>query len=139
MKKLRKVYQRKFNKLVRDLNKNIEEDNLWKGRFVFRQTNASFYNFADGSGGILYVTIRGVDKKTGYYKDVAFEYAPYYTFARIQLWRFANNFIAQDSGIWKERPAITINNTKDFTKIKADESIWRKEANWYLDYAAWKE
>lgn len=139
MKKLRKVYQRKFNKLVRDLNKNIEEDSLWKGRFVFRQTDASFYNFADGSGGILYVTIRGVDKKTGYYKDVTIEYAPYCSFPGIELWRFANNFIAQDSGIWKERPAITISNTKDFTKIKADESIWRKEANWYLDYAAWKE
>ena len=33
--KQRKKAQRKINKLVRALNQNIREDNLWRGRFVF--------------------------------------------------------------------------------------------------------
>ena len=31
--KLRKRYQRALNRAIKDLNKNIAEDNLWKGRF----------------------------------------------------------------------------------------------------------
>ena len=38
--KMRKAYQREFNKRIRALNKNIANDNLWRGRFIFLQRDA---------------------------------------------------------------------------------------------------
>ena len=73
MRKLQKAYQRKLNQQIRAINKNIANDILWMGRFEFRQKEASFEEFSDGSGGILIVTLRGYDKVTGYYKDFRFE------------------------------------------------------------------
>ena len=70
--KMRKVYQREFNKRIRALNKNIANDELWRGRFVFLQRDARWWRFSDGSGGELIVFVRGYDKKTGYYKDYKF-------------------------------------------------------------------
>ena len=54
--KLRKQYQRKFNKLVRKVNLNLANDSLWKGRFIFRQTDASFEEFEDHSG-VSYMSV----------------------------------------------------------------------------------
>ena len=65
--KMRKKAQRKINKLVRNMNKNIHDDNLWRGRFIFRQTDAYWEKFEDGSGGILRVWIEGRDLKSGLY------------------------------------------------------------------------
>ena len=33
----RKIHQRAINKSMRELNKNIENDPLWKGRYCVRQ------------------------------------------------------------------------------------------------------
>ena len=110
---MRRKYQRKFNKLMRELNKSIANDNLWQGRFAFKQINANFTKFKDNSGGILFVQVRGYDKETGYYKDGYVEYAPYSCLAAYHLWRFANDFIVNDSGVWKEKPMVL----KDYTKV----------------------
>ena len=75
--KLRKKYQRELNKKIRALNKNIENDNLWRGRFVFYQKDAHWYVFEDGSGGELIAFIRAYDKKTGYYHDYRLEFTPW--------------------------------------------------------------
>lgn len=139
MMNMRKNYQRKFNKIMRALNKNIANDNLWQGRFVFRQTDASFYKFEDGSGGILYVEVRGYDKKTGFYKDTRIEYAPYFSFNEYHLWSFANTFIGEDSGVWREEPRITNATAQDYTSVVPDEKVWRQPKNWYLNYEKWKE
>lgn len=131
MNKARKYLQRKLNKEIRLINKNIAEDPLWKGRFIFRQTDAKFIRYGDGSGGILTVTIRGVDKKTGYYKDrILHCITPY----PAELFYFINTFIAEDSGVWSEEPRITQENSADYTKIKVDEEVWRKPKNWYLSW-----
>lgn len=136
---MRKTYQRKFNKLVRQLNKNIAQDELWKGRFVFRQKNAFFEKFDDNSGGILHVILRGVDKKTGFYQDTYIDYAPYFHFNKYHLWEFANRFIVEGSEVWNEKPAPSLKNAEDFTQTSIDEKIWRKPENWTLSYSAWKE
>lgn len=139
MMNMRKNYQRKFNKIMRAMNKNIANDELWRGRFIFRQTGADFYRFEDGSGGILYVEVRGYDKKTGFYKDTRIEYAPYFSFNEYHLWSFANTFIGEDSGVWKEEPRINRQNAKDYTSVIPNEKVWHQEKNWYLDYEHWKE
>ena len=61
--KMRKKAQHTINKNIRAINKNIENDNLWRGRFIMRQVNARWDAFEDGSGGELFVTILMIDKK----------------------------------------------------------------------------
>ena len=50
---------------------------LWRGRFVFIQMRADWYEFEDKSGGELRVIIRAYDRRTGYYKDYIMDYAPW--------------------------------------------------------------
>lgn len=64
MNKLRRTYQRKLNKLIKEVNKNIANDNLWRGRFEIRQKDAWFEKFEDGSGGILFTVLRLYDKNS---------------------------------------------------------------------------
>ena len=63
--KNRKRHQRAMNKLMRDLNKNIENDNLWQGRFYVKQTAAQWHEYEDKSGAELWVVLSFIDKKTG--------------------------------------------------------------------------
>ena len=135
--KLRKQYQRKFNKVVRKVNSGLANDSLWKGRFVFRQTDASFEEFEDHSGGILYVRIRGYDKSTGFYKDFLLDYAPY--LPDYHLWKIANDFIVEDTGVWSEDPRPSEKTMKDFTPIKAPEEVWHKPYNYHQSYEYWKK
>jgi hypothetical protein len=118
--KLRKRYQRALNHAIRDLNKNIAEDNLWKGRFYFFQKDARWEEFPDGSGGILHAYIRGYDKATGYYRDCKIEYAPFLTFANWHIWDFGNQFIVEDVRVWDEIPRPSITAVKDWTKVPVD-------------------
>ena len=71
--KLRKKAQRTINKYVHALNKNIQKDNLWRGRFVFRQTDSYWEEFEDRSGGILKVVIEARDLKTGKFWEFAMD------------------------------------------------------------------
>ena len=135
--KLRKQYQRKFNKLIKKVNNNLAADSLWKGRFVFRQIGASFERFNDNSGGILYVRIRGYDKLTGFYKDFCLDYAPY--LLEYHIWKIVNNFIVDDTCVWDESPRPTEATMKDFTLTKVPEAVWKKPHNYHLTYEFWRK
>lgn len=138
--KMRKNYQRKLNKLIRQVNNNIANDDFWQGRFVFRQINAAFERFPDNSGGILYSLIRGYDKKTGYYKDAWIKYAPYFNFFNgYHLWEMANTFIVEYTQVWQEDPRPSYATAINFNHILVDKSVWRKPENYDLNYAYWKE
>ena len=137
---MRRTYQRKFNKLVRALNRNIANDDLWLGRFIFFQTNADFARFEDGSGGILYINLRGFDKKTGFYKDFRFEYAPWLHSVGFKIWEIANNFIAEDSGVWYEEPRICRANAVDYRdKVVDVDRVGKLPRNYYLTAKCFKE
>lgn len=138
--KMRKSYQRKLNKLIRQVNNNIANDDFWQGRFVFRQINAAFERFPDNSGGILYSLIRGYDKKTGYYKDTWIRYAPYFNFFNgYHLWEMANTFIVEYTQVWQEDPRPSYATAINFNHVLVDENVWRKPENYDLDYTYWKE
>lgn len=95
--------QRKVNAVVRGLNKTIEEDNLWRGRFVMRQKQAIIHEYSDKSGWYGHFVMRIYDKKTGLYKE---EYFNHYELERgWSLWWFVNNFIVQDVKVWEENPS----------------------------------
>jgi hypothetical protein len=131
----RKKYQRKFNKLLRHENKNLEKDELWQGRFYFKQIEASFEKFNDSQEGILYVTLRGVDKQTGYFFDKNIEYAPYLMgLNRWHLIEFINDFIVNRCEAWENSPIAA-----DYTKVKIDENIWKYSYNWFLNYSVFNK
>lgn len=137
---LRKDYQRAFNKKIRLLNENIRTDNLWGGRFVARQKSAHFEIYNDGSSGIMYVTIRIIDKKTGYYKDYNIDFAPYLTSSDWRLWEAMNKFITEDAGVWNETPSPRDKEfVTDYLNVVIDESIMEKPYNHHLSYEFWKE
>lgn len=111
--KQRKREQRKINKAVRAMNENIKRDNLWRGRFRFHQTDAAWFAFEDGSGGILRVCIEARDLKTGLYYNCYID--NYSTFGK--LWEEANKFIADYSGVWKDIEAVK-RDTTDWDTVK---------------------
>lgn len=136
--KLFRTYQKGFTKLLRKLNKSIADDDLWLGRFEFRQQRCSLEEFSDGSGGILYVTIRAYDKKTQYYKDYNIEYAPYLELSGYKIWEIGNRFIVEDSEVWKEMPSPRDETfVKDYRKIHMPDEKMRLDRNYFLSYSVW--
>ena len=103
--KKRKRHQRAMNKLVRDMNKNIEKDNLWQGRFYARQVgNSQFYEFQDRSGAELFVGIQCVDRKTGRTYTRWDTVNSWRHMNGWDLWEFMNWFIVEFIEVWSENP-----------------------------------
>lgn len=111
--KMRKKAQKKINKSVRALNKNIANDNLWRGRFIVHQTDAYWERFEDGSGGELIAWLEIRDLKTGLY--MGFSVSNYGT--GWKLWENGNKFIAEYSGVWDNIDEVK-NDKTDWSKIK---------------------
>jgi hypothetical protein len=111
--KQRKKAQVKINKFVRVLNKSIANDNLWRGRFVIRQTNACWNRFEDGSGGELRVWLEIRDLKTGLY--MGFSADNYGT--GWDIWENSNKFIVEYSGVWNNIDEVK-NDKTDWSKVK---------------------
>lgn len=122
--KLRKKYQHKLNKLIKEVNKAIENDSLWNGRFIFHIMDSVFERFKDSSGGMLYVVIRGYDKKTKFYKDYTLSYAPYLNFTNFDILHIVNKFITEDTDTWKNGNNPYNDKKIDYTKVKIDNKIW---------------
>lgn len=118
--KMRKKAQHTINKNIRIINRNIEEDNLWRGRFIMRQINARWSAFEDGSGGELFATVLMVDKRTGQTKTVYFDNYDH-------PWRYfqaMNNFIVDDCAVWeKEGRNFLYNDETDYTKINIEKVL----------------
>lgn len=125
-------YQRKLNKLVKALNKNIAKDELWKGRFFFIQKDAFWWHFFDNSEGTLVAYIRAIDKKTGYYHDYKLEYAPWMPFFVGHLTLdVANDFIVNQTNVWKEDPRPTRDTTLDYRNTPIPKDILNKGWNFW--------
>ena len=101
----RKNHQRWFNQYCRYVNKSIENDDLWLGRFYVRQNRTFIEWFEDNSGGLMYVEVHMIDKKTknirvGWYSGLEMDW---------KFWRDFNNFIIEDCKVWEEKPDIRKN------------------------------
>lgn len=98
----RKKVQRQVNKIFRQMNRIIENDNLWRGRFVVRQKGTDWINYCGSREYFLSVTYEFIDKKTGQisrlYREGDFSLDRH---IGIQM----NNFIVNDCRVWeKENP-----------------------------------
>ena len=97
----RKKHQRAMNKIVRVLNKNLEEDELWKGRFYVRQVASRFQTYSDKSGAELFVILRLYDKETKLTKDVHGFVNSWRFLNGYDLWRAMNDFIVEYVEVWR--------------------------------------
>lgn len=109
----RKNHQRWLNQYCRYVNKNIENDDLWLGRFYISQNRTRMEWFDDGSGGLIYAEIVMHDRKTGkirtkWYDGLDMEW---------KMWRDLNSFIIDDCKVWEEKPDVR-DNRIDFRKRK---------------------
>ena len=97
----RKRHQRQVNKIFRALNKNIEKDELWQGRFVARQRASYFVQHEDKSGYYLIVVYDFLDKKTGQtsklYNETDWSLS---FFDGTKLFMQMNDFIVLDCDVW---------------------------------------
>lgn len=91
---------------IRKLNKNIENDDLWLGRFYVKRKEmfSSYLEFHD--------------KKTG---AIRFEYntASSWNFLDgIKLWEAMNDFIVDHCNVWSENPAPSKKTAVDYRKVR---------------------
>lgn len=97
----RKRHQRQVNKVFRALNKDIEKDELWQGRFVARQRASYFVQYEDKSGYYLVVVYDFLDKKTGQtsrlYNELGWSLS---FFNGTKLFMQMNDFIILDCDVW---------------------------------------
>ena len=109
----RKNHQRWFNRYCRHVNKVIEDDNLWLGRFCIKQLGTDMHWFHDGSGGIMRALIQMTDKKTGITKE------NWYSGLDMdwKFWWDFNDFIVIDCDVWSEKPDPRENRI-DFRKVR---------------------
>ena len=118
--KRRKKHQRAINHLLKNINNNIKNDPLWKGRYCVRQVAAQWYEYEDKSGAELWVRLRFYDKKTNNTYDVADTVNHWCSFNGYHLFMEINQFII-DSGVWQEEPHPTYENTPDYRDVKVSD------------------
>ena len=114
----RKNHQRAINKLMRLLNKNIENDLLWKGRYCVRQYRAWWRPYWEEPNYYIFlVQFIFYDKKTHktYVTDIK-SANDWLFWNGHKLWREMNDFIL-NSEVWEEKPHPTYENTPDFRNI----------------------
>lgn len=98
----KKKHQRAMNALVRDMNKNIATDDLWRGRFYVRQIYApQWYIYNDRSGAELFVHLKFYDKKTGRTYLYADNVNGWRHCNGWRLWEKMNWFIVEYCDAWK--------------------------------------
>lgn len=114
----RKNHQRAINKSMRVLNKNIENDPLWKGRYCVRQYRGWWKpDWEEQNYYIFYVQFIFYDKKTHKTYLTGIKSANDWLFGYgHKLWLEMNDFILE-SGVWEENPRPTYENTPDFRDI----------------------
>ena len=110
----RKKHQRRINKYMREINKNIYNDDLWRGRFEVRQAGTPYFHvYEDRSGADLEnVHLVVIDKATGdIYEDWDSGNSWCY-FNGSKIWSFVNKAITEYFDVWRKG--------KDPRKLKDD-------------------
>ena len=113
----RRRHQRRLNHYMRRLNRDIEKDMLWRGRFVVRSGCTSFQQYEDKSGHELYVELIFKDKRNG--KEWK-QYGTVNEFCHFssQLWYLMNKFITEIDDVWvNEGRNFLYSDKTDYTKI----------------------
>jgi hypothetical protein len=89
---------------MRAINKNIEQDDLWNGRFIVRQYEDSpqWRKYEDGSGAELWVKLKFIDRATGRYYVGNHTVNEWCDFNCLRIWRIMSWLITEHWDIWQE-------------------------------------
>ena len=100
----KKKHQRAINRAARSFNKQLEQDNLWLGRFIVLQYEDSpqWRKYEDGSGAELYVKLKFIDRATGHYYVENHTVNEWCNFNGARIWRIMNWLITEHWDIWQE-------------------------------------
>lgn len=115
----KKKIQRKVNRIIRNINKNIESDELWKGRFYINQINRSMKPFSDLSAIDACFLFEFHDKKTGVTKISNKWYSLYELEVFGTLAWELNEFIVEHCKVWSEIPKPNKETSIDFRRKKS--------------------
>ena len=107
----RKKIQRHINRTIRDLNRTIERDELWCGRFYCKQTDIAFVNTKDYTYAAIGVEF--IDRKSGKAMHSIFRKEDFMGTAW-RLWEKMNYFITEWCDVWEEDPRPSIKNPWDY-------------------------
>ena len=114
----RRKHQRRINQFMRQINRGIEKDSLWHGRFVVRTGATSFVRYEDNSGYELVVELVFTDKRTGYTWTTIDSVNHLCSFNGNALWRLMNDFIVEYVDVWrKEGTTFLHNDTTNYSAI----------------------
>ena len=124
----RKVHQRAVNAVVRAINENVKNDDLWQGRFFIRQYNAQVASYGDGSGMELFIQLRLYDHKTKKYKPIWVRSNEIITWGGYKVWEAMNTFIVEDIDVWRnESPRV---GKTDWRKVSKEKTIQEAACIW---------
>ena len=122
----RKTHQRTLNKVMRHINQNIANDNLWRGRFIIRQIGGQWKTYDRIPGQTwpteyyYWVQLVMIDKKTGKYRIIC-EDANRCCCGGYLYWEI-NNFITMKCKVWEEEGREEL-----YDKDKNDYRNWKVE------------
>ena len=111
-----KKIQRHVNSVVRAMNKNLYNDELWKGRFYVRQTKRWIEKEDDWV--YMRLEMECVDRQTGKTKKYYYDKSD---MMGISTWKFfqdVNNFIVEVCDVWREDPRPNRETSIDYRKVK---------------------
>ena len=124
----RKKLQRRVNKAVREINRSIERDALWNGRFYITQCGSQYYRYEDGSGGQLLIRFVFVDKKTGDYAIWYEDSVGILFCSGSRLGWKMNEFITEYCKVWeKEGRDVLYEDKTDYTKYLRVNVDWKND------------
>ena len=135
----RKKHQRYINKYIRKVNKNIVNDDLWRGRFVIRQVGSpSFYIYEDKSGAdLVNVHLVITDLLDGHEVHCADNEHDWCFWGGHRIWELANKAITEYFNVWtaeNDPRSLRDNPNYDFNNPKVRE-MWK--AHWDNPIKEW--
>lgn len=111
-----KRHQRALNKAVRALNKELECDELWLGRFVVRQVGSLQRRvYQDKSGVEFYAKLKFIDRATGRTYVGCHQINKWLIWNGYNIWHIMNWLITEHWNVWDE-----------LEKFERDFDTWRK-------------
>lgn len=132
IKTLTKKRQRKFNKMVKDANKNVSVDSLWRGRFVVKQLQRTVTKYEDGSGASIRYKIGLYDKKTKQYAYAFIVDRGGRLFTGYILFRALNKFITETLDVWRnEKPKEDMTDYNKIEFVQSDYNLMHDYAIFY--------
>lgn len=103
---------RRMNRYIRQMNDNIKNDDLWRGRFYARQVEVQRATYLDDHYSLHCVFVyEFIDLKTG--KKKRYVYENFFHGVSWKIFRDMNDFIVEECRVWDE------------PDIRTDKTVWR--------------